>query len=91
MLVIGRVFSELTSPKKPAKVNPEEAKLASLTQRNGTSFVPWSRAAVLRTRRLPHGCSRLSTRSAITLLRFTRSGVWRTGSSYICLSYQAPA
>ena len=28
-----RVFSELTSPKKPVKVNPEEAKLASLTQK----------------------------------------------------------
>ena len=30
---MGRVFSELTAPKKPAKVNPEEAKLASLTQK----------------------------------------------------------
>jgi hypothetical protein len=30
---MGRVFSELTSPKKPVKVNPEEAKLASLTQK----------------------------------------------------------
>jgi two-component system nitrate/nitrite response regulator NarL len=30
---MGRVFSKLTSPKKPVKVNPEEAKLASLTQK----------------------------------------------------------
>jgi len=30
---MGRVFSELTSPKKPAKVSPEAAKLASLTQK----------------------------------------------------------
>ena len=30
---MGRVFSELTSPKKPVKANPEEAKLASLTQK----------------------------------------------------------
>ncbi len=30
---MGRVFSELTSPKKPAKADPEAAKLASLTQK----------------------------------------------------------
>jgi len=30
---MGRVFSELTAPKKPVKVNPEETKLASLTQK----------------------------------------------------------
>ncbi|MDQ0571619.1 two-component system nitrate/nitrite response regulator NarL [Variovorax paradoxus] len=30
---MGRVFSELTSPKKPVKADPEAARLASLTQK----------------------------------------------------------
>jgi len=30
---MGRVFSELTSPKKPAKVDPEASRIASLTQK----------------------------------------------------------
>jgi len=30
---MSRVFSELTAPRKPAKVNPEAARLASLTQK----------------------------------------------------------
>jgi len=48
---MGRVFSELTSPKKPAKVNPEEAKLTSLTQKERQVIRAVMGVAALRTRR----------------------------------------
>jgi len=68
-----RVFSDPTSPKKPVKVNPEEAKLASLTQKERHVIRAVVEGSGAQNKRLASRRPLPSTRSAITSRRSTRS------------------
>jgi len=54
---VGRVFSALPSLKKLVKVNPEEAKLASLTQKERHVIRAVVAGSGAPNKRLRHGCS----------------------------------